>query len=91
MTAGKCKSRTVWELTDHACRHCMGRVLHGESDAASVHRCAECGETAQGEHDSLCYCGVIVKGHGAVFECYPNPNISATTPQEVLVRERRPK
>ena len=79
-----------WEFTDHACRHCMGRVMRRESsDEPAENRCAECGQTALGDSHALCWCGVEVKGHGHVFECFQNPNISTATPQEILVRERR--
>jgi len=79
-----------WEFTDHACRNCMGRVMRRVNlDDTVVVRCAECGSSAVGEPASLCWCGVEVRNHGAAFECFRNPNISLTTPQEVLVRERK--
>lgn len=58
-------------------------------DGVVVVRCAECGASAEGEHHALCWCGVEVRGHGAVFECFRNPSVTAATPQEILVRERR--
>ena len=79
-----------WELTDHACRHCMGRVLRRVNPGGGVVvRCCECGASAVGGHDQLCWCGVEVRGHGSVFECFRNEKVSMTTPQEVLVRERK--
>lgn len=81
---------TGWEFTDHACKHCMGRVMRRVNvDETVVVRCAECGASAVGEPASLCWCGVEVRNHGTVFECFRNQNVSLTTPQEVLVRERR--
>lgn len=79
----------VWELTDHACRHCMGRLLRSVTPAGSTVCCAECGATVSGECDELCWCGVEVKGYGRVFECVRNPHMSMETPQQILVREKR--
>lgn len=90
--AGKRPKRVSqgWEFTDHSCRHCMGRVMRRVNENGTVVvRCAECGASAVGEHDALCWCGVEVRGHGSVFECYRNTNVSMSTPQEVLVRERK--
>lgn len=91
-TAPKKKRRvsTGWEFADHACRHCMGRVMRRVNpDGQVVVRCAECGSSAVGEPQALCWCGVEVRGHGTVFECFRNPEVTLTTPQEVLVRERK--
>lgn len=86
----KKKVSSGWEFTDHSCRHCMGRVMRRvNANGTVVVRCAECGASAVGEHDALCWCGVEVRGHGSVFECYKNPSITMSTPQEVLVRERK--
>ncbi len=86
----KKRTSTGWEFTDHACRHCMGRVMRRvNADGTAVVRCAECGASAVGEHGSLCWCGVEVRGHGSVFECFRNTAVSMSTPQEVLVRERK--
>ena len=80
-----------WEFTDHACRHCMGRVLRRTFDDGSPAEncCAECGQTALGDEHALCWCGVEVKPHGHVFECFRNPTPSVTNPQQILVRERK--
>lgn len=76
------------QLTDHSCRHCMGPLLRREADdGAMVVRCAECGTTEHGGHSALCWCGVEIRGHSAVFECFRNPNVTLAVPQEVLVRE----
>ena len=78
-----------WEFTDHACRHCLGRIVKRQNaNGTHVVRCAECGKSATGEHSALCWCGAEVSGHGHIFECFRNPNVSAATPQEVLVREK---
>jgi hypothetical protein len=69
----------------------MGRVLRREHgpDHPAENRCAECGQSVLGDSHALCWCGVEVKGHGHVFECFRNPNITTATPQEILVREKR--
>lgn len=78
-----------WELTDHSCRHCMGRVLKRTNpDGTVVVRCAECGHSTAGEESAICWCGESIRGHGSVFECIRNPAKSDAAPQEVLVREK---
>lgn len=79
----------LYQFTDHACRHCYGRLMRRDlGDGKVVHRCAECGSSAEGDHDQLCWCGVEVRNHGNMFECYRNPAVSQNVPLEVLVRER---
>ncbi|RMD61672.1 hypothetical protein D6833_07935 [Candidatus Parcubacteria bacterium] len=73
-----------WEITDHACRYCFGRVLRSTDDG--IFRCAECGKEAEETHERLCWCGAEVGGERA-FKCMRNPNRTAKTPQEVIVRE----
>lgn len=86
----KKKASGGWEFTDHSCRHCMGRVMRRVNPGGQVVvRCAECGASVAGEHDALCWCGVEVRGHGSVFECFRNEHVTMSTPQEVLVRERK--
>lgn len=86
----KKKPSVGWEFTDHSCRHCMGRVMRRVNPGGVVVvRCAECGASSVGEHDNLCWCGVEVRGHGSVFECFRNDQITMSSPQEVLVRERK--
>jgi hypothetical protein len=81
-----------WELTDHACRYCLGRVLRRERSSAEVEvRCAECGKTAQGEHTALCCCGADCGTLGQALECIRNPHANEANPQEVMVRERLPE
>ena len=78
-----------WNISDHSCRHCMGRVLIGQSsDGLPLAHCSECGEEMVGGHDAICWCGVEMPGHGRTFECFHNPRISLSAPQEIRVRER---
>lgn len=84
-----------WELIDHACNRCFGRLLEREDAEATdpekrwVYRCAECGHSGYGSAHSVCCCRVALGGqHG--WECVANPEPSTAMPQEVLVRQRPP-
>jgi len=78
-----------WELVDHACRHCMGRVLVRTHKGIPLEaRCAECGARADAGHAEICCCGAECGRAGFVLECFRNPEITPAVPQEVLVREK---
>ena len=78
----------VWEVVDHACRHCGGRVLVRNIGKKILARCAECGATGDNGHASVCCCGADLGALGRVLECVRNPAISKASPYQVLVRER---
>lgn len=49
----------TWEISDHLCRVCLGRVLTSTgADGVTVARCSYCGNEHQGEPQSICCCGV---------------------------------
>lgn len=74
-----------WVLTDHACRHCFGRVLKCIGTAAPLYRCAECGaEHAGRDVGGLCWCGVEVPGVGRPYRCERS---SLGSGPQVVVRE----
>lgn len=77
-----------WEVTDHACRFCLGRVLQRDHKGGSEVRCAQCGGRADGDSISLCCCGADCGQVGVVLECYKNPNVTNAVPHEIMVRER---
>lgn len=78
-----------WELVDHACQHCLGRVLVRRKRGVTVEaRCAECGAHSFEGIAGVCCCGAECGTIGHVLECFANPGVSTATPQEVLVRER---
>lgn len=78
-----------WEVADHACRHCLGRVLQRKVKGVAVEvRCAECGAHAEGVASAICCCGAECGTLGHILECFRNPDVSAAVPQEILVRER---
>jgi hypothetical protein len=78
-----------WELVDHACKSCLGRVLQRRHRDGTIDvRCAECGMSAAGGASEICCCGADCGTAGHVLECFRNPEITPAVPQEVLVRER---
>ncbi len=78
-----------WNLTNHACRHCLGRLLTRQVDVVKVEtKCAECEASVTGEHEALCCCGVECGSLGKVLECYVNDHAGKSIPQAILVRER---
>ncbi len=80
-----------WQLVDHACRQCFGRLLQHVDKSGDVAeaRCAECGIRAEGTYAALCCCGADCGDLGNALECYRNPLVTAEMPHEILVRERR--
>lgn len=79
----------AWKLADHACRHCLGRVLQRSVRGVAVEvRCAQCGERADGGPTALCCCGVDCGALGYALECFKNPNVGKAVPHEIMVRER---
>jgi len=83
----KAAASAGWEVTDHVCRTCWGRILKrpGQDGEAEL-RCANCGASAHGKEDALCCCGIEVDGKHP-FECVANPDQSIA-PAEIAVRER---
>jgi hypothetical protein len=83
------RSIPKWQVIDHACAQCLGRLLMRQVGNLLEYRCSECDATGSGSHESLCWCGVEVKNHGKVFECVLNDHKSPTLLNQVLVAERR--
>lgn len=78
-----------WELVEHACQHCLGRVLVRRKRGVTVEaRCAECGAHSFEGIADVCCCGAQCGTIGHVLECFRNPAPTPALPQEVLVRER---
>ncbi|MFM0165688.1 hypothetical protein PQR39_35300 [Paraburkholderia sediminicola] len=77
-----------WQLSNHACRHCFGRILQRAVGGVVVEvRCAECGASAHGVVDQICACGADCGDIGYVLKCVRNPNVTKENPHEVLIRE----
>ena len=82
-------SAAAWNLTDHACRACFGRVLRSVA-APTVYRCSNCGLQEPGrkglKHPPICACGMKVGGRDAGIRCVVvEPTLEC--PSEVVVRE----
>lgn len=86
----------AWEITDHVCRRCMGRVLKQiDTEGAERHRCSNCGAENIGYVDEVCCCGMktreVVKGGEIVqmsrpvgLRCAVNPAPTPQYPSEVI-------
>lgn len=79
----------LWAVADHACRHCLGRVLQRLVRGVAVEvRCAQCGASADGGPLALCCCGAECGALDYPLECFKNPNVTKEVPHEIMVRER---
>jgi hypothetical protein len=75
-----------WAMTDHACRHCLGRILR----SGTTFRCSVCEVEGRGEAESICGCGIKVAGRSGTqadmgFRCAPNPKRSPTSPAVTII------
>ena len=77
----------AFELTEHCCRHCGGRVLQ----AGDTYRCSTCRAVTMGAPDGICGCGILPNasllarmGPGR-FRCGPNPAPTDECPSEIVV------
>ncbi len=70
-----------WRMTDHACRHCGGRILRKRTERGAVYCCAGCEVQSVGDHRVICACGVRVAA---------GPNRGMSPFRCVVVAERRP-
>ncbi len=73
------KQKQTWEIIDHLCRHCGGRVLRCVSGAGMspggnpLFKCACCGVSGySASPDYLCWCGHCQKHNNTYpFMCVP--------------------
>jgi DNA-directed RNA polymerase subunit RPC12/RpoP len=75
------KKELQWLLTEHACRHCGGRVLvsaPGQSlvtcGGNPIYRCADCGKSSMSMGPSdICWCGFSHRGQSPsnAYMCLP--------------------
>lgn len=85
--------KPLFELLDHCCSLCGGRILLRTLDTGHQQvRCAECGAlaetapTARAPYEALCFCGVkLAGGADAGFRCRRAEQRSPERPQEVVV------
>lgn len=86
-----------WELTDHVCRVCFGRILGTDATSDGVllsgghrrYRCSNCGlEGAARKSDCICACGMRLKsGHDAGIRCERNPEPTPEFPSEIVATQ----
>lgn len=89
--------KPLFELLDHACSVCGGRILlgapvEGRGEAKRQVRCAECGAGAEvgakarAPYEALCMCGVrLSTGADAGLRCRKVEAPTPERPQEVIV------
>lgn len=83
-----------FELLDHCCRVCGGRLLQRGAGESVQIRCAECGaiaEVAAGQrqpYTALCFCGQrLANGADAGLRCKRSDHRSPERPQELVVHQ----
>lgn len=84
-----------WELADHVCRCCFGRILRSVETVpvgdAHGHRwrCSNCGaEAASTVASSICSCGLRLKGgRDAGIRCERNAEPTPEFPSEVVASQ----
>lgn len=83
-------NQPVYRLINHCCSICMGRLLELVVTSESEYevRCAECGATGHGNHESLCWCGLVIGQFGNAFVCIRNYKKSPSLLNEIMVTER---
>jgi len=64
----------LWEVTDHVCRLCFGRLLRRVAAGVTTVRCAQCDTEVTGRVETLCACGAkLPNGRLAGLACRVNP------------------
>lgn len=83
---------SLFELLDHCCSVCGGRLLRADTERGILLRCAECGARAElppgsrAPYEALCFCGVkLAGGKNAGLRCRRAATPSPERPQEVVV------
>ncbi|HET8550915.1 MAG TPA: hypothetical protein VFM97_00375 [Gammaproteobacteria bacterium] len=81
-----------WELTNHVCAHCFGRVLRARGKYGETCRCADCGREATGAVASICACGATLQnGSHAGMHCEKNrPHQRGEDPEVVAIYDGKP-
>jgi hypothetical protein len=72
--------KQLWEIVDHLCARCGGRVLMGKGKAF---RCSDCGHTGSGLVETVCCCGAKSAADGELLRCERAPEGS---PREIWVK-----
>jgi hypothetical protein len=75
----------AWHLSEHCCKACAGRVL-ASVDGERV-RCADCGLSADGGPEEICFCRSLPGGSRVSLHCVTNEHRSAEFPSEIVAVE----
>lgn len=77
-----------FELTDHCCRHCLGRILV----RYDVYVCSVCEVESRGSPHGVCACGMkaardeaLPSGLRSAYRCGLNPDRSVVNPARIVV------
>ena len=62
-----------WEITDHVCRLCMGRVLKRKDGEVVRFLCSNCEATGEGNVKTICACGTRGEKIRCVRQEHPTP------------------
>jgi hypothetical protein len=73
-----------WNLTDHICRGCLGRILECET---GLFMCSSCEAETSGAPDAICGCGIKISNskRDGGFKCAPNLNRTPENPGAIVV------
>ena len=86
------KPAAGWEITNHLCQNCYGRILERTKQVPDGFvkevRCSNCGFSATGGHARICWCGYKMPGTGrnAGLRCAKNESPTPEMPGEIVVR-----
>jgi hypothetical protein len=89
VTISKKKRKETWEISQHCCKICFGKILTRQvSPTVTECKCAECGVSTYGSVLNLCWCGKTAgQIYGRIFRCKPNDNPRPELPNLILVEE----
>lgn len=82
-------AKTTWEIADHVCKVCCGRVLARRNDDGDrVFRCSNCGVEASGKSSAVvCCCGIKINGKDGGIRCVINGQKSPLWPSEFVAEQ----
>jgi len=83
-----------WNLTEHVCAECFGRVLAKTGAGETIYRCACCGHHGAHKVSTVCACGMTFKRRKASepvktigIHCHANPNKNPASPAEFIASD----
>jgi hypothetical protein len=80
--------KSEYQLTDHCCRICLGRILRQiHYEHLPIHKCSNCGVEVISAHvHGLCCCGMKLRnGKNANMRCIVNTKKCPEQPSEIVV------